>query len=228
VLAPLATAQESEKPLPKVVEHAEPVYPPLPRLARISGEVRVTFTIDGQFVTNAEAETGHELLRTAAEQNVRTWKFVAHEPGTFAVTFRYRFQTDQEDIVFLPSSAVVEIAAPLPTIIIDWSWVDRGRWKAQLRSARGSSQRVLEILTSGPEGRWLEGDMISVHGQKEEIDHGYFDEDRNMFGFMLMLSQPKGKPLNTIFIGKISGDKITGTFVDDAGTTGTWTAVLEK
>jgi hypothetical protein len=53
VLAPLATAQESEKPLPKVVEHAEPVYPPLPRLARISGEVRATFTTDGQSVTNA-------------------------------------------------------------------------------------------------------------------------------------------------------------------------------
>jgi hypothetical protein len=70
--------------------------------------------------------------------------------------------------------------------------------------------------------------MINAHGQIEEIDDGYFDEDRNMFGFTLMLSQPKGEPLNTFFIGKLSGDKITGTFVNDVGTTGEWTAVLEK
>jgi hypothetical protein len=29
------------------------------------------------------------------------------------------------------------------------------------------------------------------------------------------------------FVGKVSGGKIKGTFVDDAGTTGEWTAVRE-
>jgi TonB family protein len=223
-----AKPQESERPLPKVVEHTEPTYPALCRMARISGDVLITFTTDGQSVIRAEADTGHELLRQSAVQNVRTWKFVAHDPGTFHVTFRYKIQSDQDNVVFLPSSAVVEIATPTPIISIDWAWLDRGRWKAQMKSARESSQRILEIQTSGPKGKWLKGDMISEHDQKEEIDDGYFDEDRNMFAFTVKFRHPKGEPLNTSFIGKMSGDKILGTFVDDTGTTGTWTAVLES
>jgi hypothetical protein len=200
----------------------------LARQARIQGEVRVRFTTDGESVISADAETGHDLLRKAAEQNVRTWKFAPHEPGTFIVTFRYKFQGDQLDTVFLPPSAIVELSASLPIVQIDWSWLDQGSWKAQLKSARGNSQQVLRILTSGPEGRWLEGDMTSGQGQKEGIDYGHFDEDRNMFAFTVMLSQPKAKRLHTFFIGKINGDKMTGTFVDDEGMTGQWTAVREK
>ncbi len=92
VLAPCARAQESERPVPNVVQHAEPLYPPLARQARISGDVRVRFTTDGESVVSAEGETGHELLRKAAEDNVKTWKFAVHDPGSFIVTFRYRFQ----------------------------------------------------------------------------------------------------------------------------------------
>ena len=44
-----------------------------------------------------------------------------------------------------------------------------------------------------------------------------------MFWFTVMLNRPKGEALNTFFIGKIRG-----TFVDDFGTTGVWTAVIEK
>lgn len=87
---------------------------------------------------------------------------------------------------------------------------------------------VVEIQNSGPEGHWLKGDVTDQRGQKAEIDDGQFDENRNMFWFTVMVSPLKGKPLNTSFIGKISGNKITGTFVDDTGTTGTWTAILEK
>jgi TonB family protein len=228
VFASLASAQESDRPIPNVVEHAEPFYPPLPRQARISGEVRVRFTTDGLSVISVQAATGHELLRQAAEQNVRTWKFAAHEPSTFHVMFRYKIQSDHDNVVFLPSPAIVEIATPPPIVSIYWGWADRGKWKVQLKSARESSQRVLEMQTSGPQGKWLKGDMVSVYDQKEEIDDGYFDEERNMFGFTVKLNHLKGEPLNTFFIGKISGDKILGTFVDDAGTTGTWTAVLEK
>jgi len=36
-----AAAQESHEVLPKVVQHTEPVYPPLARQTRIQGEVHV-------------------------------------------------------------------------------------------------------------------------------------------------------------------------------------------
>jgi outer membrane biosynthesis protein TonB len=75
---PNLAAQEVSDVLPKVVQHLEPRYPPLARQTRIQGEVRVKVTTDGESVRTAEAQAGHPLLRGAAEDNVRTWKFVTH------------------------------------------------------------------------------------------------------------------------------------------------------
>src|SRR5882762_10235631 len=88
-----ATAQKSPEALPKVVQHTEPMYPPLARQTRIQGEVRVKVTTDGESVRDAEAETGHPLLRKAAEDNTRTWKFATHNPGIFHVAFRYKLSS---------------------------------------------------------------------------------------------------------------------------------------
>lgn len=229
VLMPCAIAQGLQRPLPNVVEHADPIYPPLARQAWISGDVLVRFATDGQSVTSAEAETGHPLLRSAAEQNVRTWKFASHEPGTFHVTFRYEVLSGESYVAFLPEPGIVLIETPPPVPSIYWGWADRGKWKANLKSDNGSSQAIgLQILNSGPEGHWLKGDLTDAKGQKVELGDGYFDEERKMFWFTVSLSQPNGGSRDTFFVGKISGDRITGTFVDEVGATGIWTAVLDK
>ena len=116
VLIPSAKAQEIEKPLPKVVEHKDPIYPPLARYARITGEVRLKITTDGKAVTIIEAEAGHPVLLQAAEENIRTWRFEPHDPGTFTVTFRYSFQSEDGDVVFLPPRSIVDIKAPAPPV----------------------------------------------------------------------------------------------------------------
>jgi len=231
VLIPYARAQESERPLPKVIQHAEPSYPPLAQQARISGEVRVKFATDGESVIHVEAETGHPLLARAAEQNVSTWKFAAHEPGTFDVTFRYRYQEGATDVVFLPSSSTVELTAALPIVSLDnYATVDLGKWRAQLKTARSSFQWVLTLETGGylAGGTWLHGEALGGQGEKEKLTFGYFDEKRDMLGFTIMHRQTGGKTLNTFFVGKIKGDRMVGTFVDDEGMTGQWTAVREK
>jgi hypothetical protein len=87
----------------------------------------------------------------------------------------------------------------------------------------------IEIYTGeGCDEHSLTGYVTSTHGQKEEIDFGYYDLQRSMLGFTVVLSSPKQKSSNIFFIGKISGDKLTGTFVDDEGTTGLWMALREK
>ncbi len=43
-VAPNVMAQESPEVLPKVVQHDQPIYPPLARQTRIQGEVRVKVT----------------------------------------------------------------------------------------------------------------------------------------------------------------------------------------
>ena len=49
---------------------------------------------------------GHPLLAQAATANVRTWKFVDHDPGTFDVTFHFQFLRDTDKISFLKEPAL--------------------------------------------------------------------------------------------------------------------------
>jgi hypothetical protein len=83
LLPPLgvAAAQENPVPLPGVIRHSDPTYPPIARTAHIEGEVVVKITTDGESVRTAEAETGNPLLRKPAEENARTWKFVPQPDG---------------------------------------------------------------------------------------------------------------------------------------------------
>ncbi|SRR6266849_5211234 len=224
-LAPVPSARAQEYPgvLPKVVQHTQPIYPPLARQTRIQGEVRVKVTTDGESVRDAEAETGHPLLRKAAEDNARTWKFVAHVPGTFHVTFRYKLSSGNVDVEFLESPAIVEIEASPPERSIYYAGIGLGTWKAQLKSAHGESWRVFELSYTGPNGDWLNANALNSKGESEESDFGH--KEGNFLAFTITLSQPDGQQVKTFLIGKMTEDKIVGTFVDDAGIRGEWTAV---
>jgi hypothetical protein len=218
-----AAAQEPPEILPKVVRHAEPVYPPIARAAHIVGDVRVKITTDGESVRDAQAETGPPMLRKTAEDNARTWKFVAHTPGTFHVNFRYKLSSDDVEVAFLESPSIVEIRAPAPAMIIDNGWIGLGRWKAQLKGVHGNSSEVFTLSYSGPDGEWLNGNALNSKGENDEIDFGHKEGD--LLGFTISLSHPDGQHIKTFFVGKMMRDKIVGTFVDDAGSTGQWTAV---
>ena len=220
---PRIAAQEVPGVLPKVVQHTEPIYPPLARQTRIQGDVRIKITADGDSVRDAEAEAGHPLLRGAAEENVKTWKFVAHTPGTFHVTFRYMLLSGNVDVEFLELPAIVRIGAAPPQMIIDYAWLSLGTWKAQLKSAHGEISQVFKLKYSGPKGDWLDGNAIGSKGENEEIDFGH--KEGNFVAFTIKLKQPDGQRVKTFLIGKIKKHEIVGTFVDDAGITGDWTAV---
>jgi TonB family protein len=221
---PVAMAQQPSGALPQVIQHAQPIYPPLARQTRIDGEVRVKFTTDGESVLDVASESGHPLLRTAAEDNVRTWKFVAHTPGTFLVTFRYKFATDATEVSFLESPAIVQLEAPTPIVGgIVWGWLDLGTWKAQLSSAHGKTWQIFSLSYSGPNKDWLDGNAVGPTGKKEEIDFGHKEGD--FLAFTITLREPGGQHIKTFFIGRMSKYKIVGTFIDNAGITGEWTGV---
>jgi len=219
---PSAMAQESPEVLPKVVQHAEPVYPPLARQTRIQGEVRIKVTTDGESVRDAEAETGHPLLRKAAEDNARTWKFVTHTPGIFHVAFRYKLSSGNADVAFLESPAIVPIDASPPVVTIYYADIGIGTWKAQLQSTHGKFWRVFQLSYTGADGDWLDANALNPKGESEESDFGH--KEGNFLAFTITLTQPDGRQLKTFLIGIMRGDKIVGTFVDDGGIRGKWTA----
>lgn len=218
-----ASAQESSEIFPKVAQHAEPNYPLLARQARIQGDVRVQVITDGESVRDAAAESGNPLLRKAAEENARTWKFAPHAPTSFHVTFRYKLSPSDMCVKFFVSPALVEVQASPPEVIIDYAWIGLGTWKVQLKSAHGKSLHVLKLAYSGPDGDWLAGNASGPRGEDEEIDYGHKEGD--FLVFTITLSQPDGKRTKTFFIGRMSEGKIVGTFVDDAGVRGEWAAV---
>lgn len=61
----------------------------------------------GESVSEAVAQTGHPLLRKAAEDNAKTWKFASHTPSIFNVTFRYKLMESGVEVEFLRADAIL-------------------------------------------------------------------------------------------------------------------------
>jgi len=222
IVAPGAIAQDTPTPLPRVIQHSDPLYPPIARTAHIQGDVRVKISTNGELVTQAVAESGPALLRKYSEDNVRSWKFAPHTPGSFYVTFRYKFLSGDTEIAFLESPALVQIAAPLAPIIIDYAYTGLGKWKTTVKSARGKSHLLLKLSYSGPQGDWLVGEARDSTGKCEDIDYGHGEGD--MLAFTMNLGDPGGREVKAFFVGKMTAGKIIGTLVDENGGTGKWTA----
>jgi TonB family protein len=89
-----AGAQNSE---PTLIAVNMPKYPPLAHQARIEGVVKLTFSLpaSGGTPINVEAESGHTMLKPAAVDNVKTWRFDNHYAveRKYGATFRYRLST---------------------------------------------------------------------------------------------------------------------------------------
>ncbi len=105
----------------RVIRHDPIHYPALARQVRIGGVVRLFVVIDetGKLV-EADVESGHPLLRAAALDNLRTWKFEAPPSGStaFDVTYEFTLRDDkgsssQEEVSFdLPRRVRVSVGLP--------------------------------------------------------------------------------------------------------------------
>jgi hypothetical protein len=224
VLAPAnAVAQDSGQALPKLVSHANAVYPPIARAAHVTGDVVVKITTDGQSIVEAHAESGPPLLLKAAEDNAKTWKFAPHSPATFHVAYRFEFMDGDVTASFPNSGSIVEVATIPQTITVTYGGMGMGKWKSVLKSSHGRLNEDFEFTATGPEGQWLDFHILgATDEQNDEDDYGSVDGD--FLTFVTKLTEPDGRRLKTCLAGKMSHDKIVGTFVDESGIRGTWTA----
>jgi len=203
-----------------VAYHEPPGYPGLAIDAGIQGLVHLRATTDGHFVTKIETEDGNPFLARAAAANLRTWRFTDHVRRTFEVTFDY--QLLRQIVTFQQEPGVVEVGTPPAMLIVDRSPTSSPAetWEAKFTSAYGSMQATFSLTEYDS---LLEGDVISDEDKKEEIGLGHFDRD--VLGFDATLEGPDGKPVKVSLLGKKTGDKISGVFLDHSGTAGTWNAV---
>ncbi len=211
-------AQERAKPLPEVIDHGVVSYPPLARQARIQGHVRLRVTTNGHTATDVTAVEGHPLLVQSAEQNVRTWKFVDHSPGTFDVTFNFRML--DKSGTFLQEPGVIEVVES-PECCID-SYTLPEKWITHVRNAEGTIVTPLTLWIYHSFEQRLDGYTTGPQGRERDVGNPHIDGD--MLGFDTALEDKYGQRLKFSMIGKMSGDKIKGVFLNYWGAVGTWTA----
>lgn len=100
-LSLLTVSLQTQPRLPIHVESL--VYPTVAYQARITGDVVVMAQIDSEgHVQVPVRPPGHPMLVTAAEENIRTWRFQSG-PGT-ELTVTYHFRLEGESKYDHPSS----------------------------------------------------------------------------------------------------------------------------
>jgi hypothetical protein len=192
--------------------------------------VKLRVTTDGDSVTKIDAESGNPFLVREAFGNLRTWRFADHTPRTFHVIYTYKILDERVD--FLKEPGVVEIDSSPPLVNGGGSnlYNPPDIWQAQLTSPRGITRATFSLAMSDDisddilDG-YVIGNEVGRTGKKEEIRQAHLDG--NMLGFDATLKGPSGSPLRVSLLGKKTGSKITGVFLDYSGTPGTWTAVRQ-
>ncbi len=100
------------------------MYPPVARIAHITGTVEASFVVDANGnVLSVEILSGANLLGNLTQKNILTWKFEgpehpSHEPWKDHSTFVYKLTEDSADTLSVKMSSYrhVEIGAPAVTI----------------------------------------------------------------------------------------------------------------
>ncbi len=108
----LGTISFAADPEPYLKSAPMPFYPGLARSARIEGKVSLRLTIDEQGNTSeVEATSGHIMLRQAAIDNIKNWKFGWPHPCACRV---------QKEVAFLYKLSGKLETSESPTATIKW------------------------------------------------------------------------------------------------------------
>lgn len=121
-LGPALLGATSNTLLPKAA--VGPKYPPSAAVARVSGTVAVRVTIDASgAVTEADAVSGHTLLRQAATDAAKRWKFESAPGQTRTVVLKFKFsllpergEADVQTTFYPPDEIEVELAPAKPPV----------------------------------------------------------------------------------------------------------------
>jgi hypothetical protein len=117
----LAGNAAAQGAFPRIVEHEHATYPAVALGAQVQGDVIVKFTTDGRAVVSAEVTSGPQPLQQACVDNVKTWKFGRHAPGTFQAIFRFKILGPDHPFedVFPSLPNLIEIVSLRPTVQTD-------------------------------------------------------------------------------------------------------------
>lgn len=114
---------------PILLNGALPVYPPIARAARVTGQVTVKVTVKSGAVVRVEvlsklSPAVLRFLEPPTSENIKTWRFAVDVSGEFPVTYTYSIAGEETDVLtnptveILPSLDVSISARPVkPTVM---------------------------------------------------------------------------------------------------------------
>jgi Gram-negative bacterial TonB protein C-terminal len=225
LLPPQMFGQELTDPIPQVLVRTNPTYPPIAITAHIQGDVRVKVTTDGTSVVNAEAESGPPLLQLNTLKSVQSWKFASHTPATFSLQFHFRLMEGNQ-VVFQESPGIYQIQAKAVSFVDHpfYPTIDLGKWQVRIRSRTGLSQKTFWISKTGEHGESIE---VATKGSTGNCPETSFGKVEGKFIEFVMRRSNGDDEFTTIFAGRLIDNKIVGTFTDQNGLTGSWSAERE-
>ena len=101
---------QSSSTVPILQEAALPMYPPIWRVAHLTGKVVVLVTVEAGRVAATNVKAGEPHLQGITVQNLKTWRFADDVNGTFTVTFTYAISGGETD---MPTNPTVEMLPSL-------------------------------------------------------------------------------------------------------------------
>jgi hypothetical protein len=185
---------------------------------------------NGVSVTNISVESGNPFLAREATENLRSWRFAKNEPRSFEVTYTYELKNEQ--VVFLekPGAVTVDVESAAPQVNGIFSTFETPPeiWQMDLKNSRGGIHTRLSLVDADdlPDGYVMNEAPGTPGKQREVIRNGHQDGD--ILGFDATVKGPDGKPLKVSVLGRKTGNKITGIFLDYSGLPGTWIAVRQS
>lgn len=102
-----------------------PIYPPVWRTARLTGQVVVIVTVKEGRVVETEVKSGEPHLQVPTVSNLKTWRFDETVNGQFTVTYTYQISGVPVDgpsnpkVEVLPSLDVNITARPIKPTCMD-------------------------------------------------------------------------------------------------------------
>lgn len=94
-----------------------------------------------------------------------------------------------------------------------------GTWKAQTKSARGTSEQTMTLTQTGDT---FSGQMTTAQGDQQPIKDGKVSG--NDIQFTIERKQASGETSDVLYTGTVNGDEMSGTFKGASGAEVHWTA----
>jgi TonB family protein len=190
LLAVAASVAGQNPPEPRLIGAGLPRYPAIARLAKIQGEVKVEFVLNtsGEPIS-VTALSGNPLLKPAAEENVRTWRFelpkdLFRTEWKYTTTFSFKISNDDQPYqnpkltVVVDSYRYVEVITnspsnksahdcPSPDQILPPDAINAGDWIELSRSGCYGTCPAYEVrvLASG-DVEWRGHSFVDIVGER--------------------------------------------------------------